>query len=390
MWAYTSAAFRIRLLTPGAFRLEEGVVFVATHRAETDVPLICGQCYVDGRLWWDRQPRLHFAARDDLFERGFFAGFPPGLSLRARRLLYPICAGPYLPHVRVNPLPYPSADVLRIGRALEELPATTPLGEVVPGPLLARLEVRARHAGLPAPECAGDVLRGAYADLLWESFPREELAAPQLADVWRRRAERAAEDVRNVVELVRSGAPTLFFPEGRPSLEGDVGPLRAGLALLVRRGKPRALRAIGIAYDPVTCGRPYAYVAVGAAFLPTGDTVEEAVLSAMRETLPLTCGQVVARELTAAAAEGRNRLEPAAVDAALAREAQAASAAGRPHDLALLDAGRRQARLADALRFVLREGLARADGPRALVLDGARVHADARLRRLTREHASLR
>jgi 1-acyl-sn-glycerol-3-phosphate acyltransferase len=390
MWAYTSAAFRIRLLTPGGFRLRPGTVFVATHRAETDVPLICGQCYFDGRLWRDRLPRLHFAAREDLFDRGFFAGFPPGLSLRKRRLLYPIRAGRYLPRVRVNPLPYPAASLLRVGRALEEVPPEAALESILPHDWLDRASARAREAGLPPPKLPRDVLRGEFADLLWESFPREELDSPLLEKVWRLRGEQATEDVRNIVELVRSGEPTLFFPEGRPSPDGEIGPLRAGMRLLVRRGRPEALRAIGIAYDSSTCGRPYAYVAVGEPFLPPEDGVEEAVLGAMRRAVPLTGGQVVSSQLLAAAEEGRDRLKTQAVEAALALACEEAGAEGRPLDGALCGGEGRQARIADALRFLAREGLARADGGRAILLDPARVLADERLRHAAREFASAR
>jgi 1-acyl-sn-glycerol-3-phosphate acyltransferase len=389
MWGFTTAAFRIRLLTPG-FRMGEGVVFVATHRAETDVPLICGQCFFNGGMWRYRQLRLHFAAREDLFDRGFFAGFPPDLSLRVRRLLYPICAGPYLPRVRVNPLPYPGADVLRVGRALQELPGETELAAVLPGELVESFAARAREARLEAPRVAREALRGEFADLLWTMLPRDRLDAPLLEEVWARRRARAAEEVRNVVELVRSGAPTLFFPEGRPSPDGAIGPLRAGLAMLVRRGEPQALRAISIAYDRLTCGRPYAFLAVGDPFLPEGQSVDAEVLTALRATLPLTAGQVVATELCSAAAGGSERLQLATLDAAFTSAWEEARAQDRPAEPAWRDRASRRAGLADALRFLGREGLARADGPRALALDPARVLGDARITFTAREFASAR
>jgi 1-acyl-sn-glycerol-3-phosphate acyltransferase len=390
MWTYTKAAFRIRLLTPGALRQHRGTVFVATHRAETDVPLICGQCFFNGRMWRDRKVRLHFTAREDLFDRGFFAGFPPDLSLRARRRLYPICAGPYLPRVRVNPLPYPSVHVLRVGRALEELPGETELAAVLPGDLVERFAARAREAGLAAPRIAREALRGEFADLLWTVLPRDQLGSPLLEEVWAQRAIQATEHVRNVVELVRSGAPTLFFPEGRPSPDGEIGPLRAGMAMLVRRGRPEALRAICIAYDSLTRGRPYAFLAVSEPFLPGREDVDGDVLAAMRRLLPLTAGQVVAAELRAAAAGGGDRLPLADLDAAFTSAWEEARAQGRPADPAWRDTAARRARLADVLRFLGRARLARPDSPRALALDPARVLADPRIAFAAREFASAR
>ena len=388
MWTHTTAAFRIRVLT--AVRLTRATVYAATHRAETDVPLIGGQVFFRGGMWRDRKLRLHFTAREDMFDRGFFGGFPPDLSLRARRLLYPIAVGPYLPRVRVNPLPYPSANVLRVGKALEELPADTELAAVLPADLLERIGGRAREAGLAPPRVAREALRGEFADLLWTTLPREQLDSPLLEEIWTRRAIGATEQVRNAVELVRSGAPTLFFPEGRPSPDGRLGPLRAGLAMLVRRGKPDALRALAIAYDPVTCGRTYAYLAFGEPFLPANDDVEGAVLTALRRTLPLTAGQVVASEAVSAAREGRDRLTTDVLDTAFARACEDATGQGRPYESAWREAAGRRARLTDALRFLVRAGVAHADGPRALVIDAARVLADERLRRAAREYASAR
>jgi 1-acyl-sn-glycerol-3-phosphate acyltransferase len=388
MWTYTAAAFRIRLLT--AVRTARSTIYAATHRAETDVPLIGGQLFFKGGMWRDRKARIHFTAREDMFDRGFFAGFPPDLSLRARRLLYPIAAGPYLPRVRVNPLPYPSAHVLRVGKALEELPADTELAAVLPDDLLERIAERAHEAGLAPPRVARDALRGEFADLLWTMLPRDRLDSPLLEETWTRRAIGATEQVRNAVELVRSGAPTLFFPEGRPSPEGSLGPLRPGMAMLVRRGKPGALRVLAIAYDPVTCGRTYAYLALGEPFLPADDDVEETVLTALRRALPLTAGQVVASEVVAAAAAGRDRLTTDALDSALAGACDDATGQGRAYEPAWREATGRRARLTDAMRFLVRAGLAHADGRRALVIDTARVLADDRLRRAAREYASAR
>jgi 1-acyl-sn-glycerol-3-phosphate acyltransferase len=388
MWAYTAAAFRIRLLTP--FRLAPRTIYVATHRAETDVPLICGQVFFRGGLWRSRKVRLHFTAREDMFDRGFFAGFPPDLSLRARRLLYPIAAGRYLPRVRVNPLPYPSAHVLRVGKVLEEVPADTRLDAVLPNDVVEQLEARAREAGVAPPRFAREALRGELADLLWTTLPRDRLDSPLLGELWSRRAVEATEYVRNAVELVRSGASTLFFPEGRPSPDGDVGPLRAGLAMLVRRGKPDTVQPVAIAYDSVTCGRAYAYLALGEPFPPSNDDVEATVLAALRRSLPLSAGQLVASELVALASGGSDRVTTSALDAAFARACEDAAAQGRAYDAAWRRPARRRERLADAMRFLVRNGLARLDGPRALVLDTTAVLEDARLRFAAREYASVR
>jgi len=387
MWAYTRVAFRVRTLFPSEFVLRRGSMLVATHRAESDVPLICASIYIHAGVWRRSNVRLHFAARDDLFEQGFFAGFPRGLPVGARRLLWPIDAGPYLPLVRVNPLPYPDAETLRLASALADLPGNTPLAGLVPDDALAALAGRASALGRPEPSVVADVRRGEFADLLWRGCSRAELRHPLFETAWRRRAERAAADVRQVVELVRCGEPVLFFPEGRPSEDGAVGPLRPGMRLLVRRGRPESLQPIGIAYDPITTGRPYACVAASPPMPPPAGDVDRAVTAALCRALPLTAGQLAAIALLEEA-RGSERLSAGGLDERLAQAVAEAALEGRPIEPSLREEAQRRARVADVLRWVMREGLARRDGRRGVALDAGRVLADRRLERLAREHAS--
>jgi len=390
MWAYTSAAFRVRFVGNRDWRIRRGEMLVSTHRAETDVPLICGQVFVPGRVCLSRTTRLNFAAREDMFERGFFAGFPPGLSPRVRRLLYPLNAGPFLPRVGVRPLPFPGADLLRLGRALEAVDARTPLADVIPGELVSRLEERARDVRRPRPVVAGDVLRGEYADILWESRPREVLSAPLLEPVWRRRLDRATEEIRGVIDVIREGQPILFFPEGRPSPDGTIGPLRPGLKLLVRRARPQTICPVGIAYDRITTGRHLAYFGIGHSVEPPADEIEQALLDLLRRTTPLTCGQVVATALRSAAEEGSGSLATPELDARLRSALEEARSEGRPFDERLLEPGRRHRRLADALEWVLARDLASCPDRRTLVLDRDAVLADPELAYAVREHGSAR
>jgi hypothetical protein len=271
---------------------------------------------------------------------------------------------------------------MRLGTALAAEPAAA-LDELLPPDVMAGLVERAAAAGLPRPIVAADVLRGEYADLLWDVYGREELAAEAFEPVWRRRADSGAEQVRRLVDLVGSGAPVLLFPEGKPSVDGSVGPFRPGLRLLVRRGRPEAIQPFAIAYDPLTCGRPFAYLAAGEEAPPPDGEVDDAVLGALCRSLPLTCGQIVASALA-----GRETASPRELDEALADAVSRARAAGRPVPPELATAAARRARLADALRRLLRDGVLRRHAGSELAVDAARVASDARLGRLVTERES--
>jgi acyltransferase-like protein len=335
MWAYSNAAFRVVVLGPRRFRLQPRTLIVSTHRRETDVPVIGPLLYFGGRLWRHRDERMSFAARDDMFLPGFFAGFPPDLSPRARRLLFPIGVGRFLPRVNVHPIS--SASVARAGELVRFRP-DGPLDEVVPAGLADAFRGRSGERGLPPPRRSGDVLRNEYADLLWRPVTREE--APDLDGFWGARAATASADFRRLVELVRGGGSLVVFPEGRPSPDGEIGPLRRGLSALVRRARPARFLPVALAYDPLRRGRTRVVVTVGPAVEPPAEDVEPATLELLRRATPLTCGQYVAHELLA----GR---DPDAEG--LGRAVEQSRAQQRPVDPELLDPEKRRARLAEAI-----------------------------------------
>jgi hypothetical protein len=332
MRAYSRTAFRVRYLGPKHFRLRPGTLIVATHRKESDVPVIAPELYFHGAIWKHRSEAMHFAARDDMFLRGFFAGFPPDLSARARRLLFPLSVGRFLPRVLVHPIS--SASTARLAELLEADPGA-PLEDVVPERLLPGLRERAAQRRLFPPALARDVLRSEYADLLWEAVSRGE--GPE--SFWHRRATRATADFRGLVALMRAGRSLLVFPEGRPSPDGEIGPLRRGLDALVRRGKPERLLPVTLAYDPLVHGRTDVVLVFAEPFAPPSEGLEEVVLQSLKLNTALTAGQFVAHELGA----GR---EPH--PAGFAVELESARGAGRPVDPLLESATSRAAKLAEA------------------------------------------
>lgn len=340
MWAYSHAAFRVAVVGPGRFPLAPGTLIVVTHRRETDVPLISPFLYFGSGGTRSQANRLHFAARDDMFLRGFFAGFPPELPRRVRRFLYPLSVARGL--ARVNVFPIRSASVARLGEVLAARPQA-PLAELLPAEAAAGFSARAAALGLAPPVRAGDVLRGGYADLLWQAVEPKDLAGG-LEDFWSARAARAAADFRTLVELMRARKILIVFPEGRPSPDGEIGPIRPGVGALVRRGRPPAVRPLALAYDPLGSGRTRVHIALGEPIEPPAEDVEETLLGLLRVAMPLTCGQVVAAALARGA-----EADPVALLGELTDAVEAAREEGRPIESDLATAAGRKQRLAEAL-----------------------------------------
>ncbi|MDQ3669894.1 MAG: hypothetical protein M3377_06395, partial [Actinomycetota bacterium] len=340
MWAYSNAAFQIETLGPKRFELEPGTLIVATHRRETDAPVLAPSLYYRARLWRKQATRMSFAARDDMFLRGFFAGFPSELGPAARCALYPIRVAPWLPRVEIHPIR--SARVARLAEVLEARPDER-LDEVVGPSIAERLRSRASRVGSSSPALAREVLGPDYVDILWSPVSPDDVSAG-LSEFWSRRAAQAAADFRALVDLLRSGGVLLVFPEGRPSPDGDIGPLRRGIEALVRRGRPRHVQPAALAYDPLVLGRTRVYLSIpDAVSAPTVD-IDEAILALLRQSMPLTAGQVAASCLT-----GSRRVGLAELAGALDEAIDEARSERRPIEPALLDRDACRRRVVEAL-----------------------------------------
>jgi hypothetical protein len=387
MYSYGRAAFNVRVVTPPGETLDANTLYLAAHREESDVPIICGNYYTSAHVWRQRWPRLHFAARDDLFQKGFFAGFPPGLPRHVRRALHPLAIGRFLDYVRVHPIS--SAVTMKLGQALEMVDSDMPLEEALSPELYEGIQARAGELGVPTPSAVAEVDGGDYADLLWQNVEAADLPAAPYEEAWARRATNATADLRTIVGLVKAGEPLLLFPEGRPSPDGGLGPLRRGLGAVIRRGKPAELRAFGLAYDPLSTGRAGVVMTVMPGIeTPTGSG-EPDVLPYLASAIALTCGQVVATELLRAADEGRHTLAPVVLDHALITAREAALAAGRVVDPLLEEQQTRRRALERALRAAERRGLLEIANLRAIELDAEALGSDPILARLANEQASV-
>ncbi|HEU6443789.1 MAG TPA: hypothetical protein VFL61_01895 [Gaiellaceae bacterium] len=387
MLAYTRSTMRAEMIGGEGFRFQRGTLVLFSHRRFEDVPLLASSLYLRARAWRSRDSLPHVAAREDIFHPGFLAGFRAGTPLWLRRILYPVSLASWLPRFRAHPVS--SATTLKLGEALSLLPAETPLESVLAPRVLALLEARARELGLRPPLRPGDVLRAEFADLLLAILERDELVGPAAAPVWEQKAGASLVALRELVELVRAGEPLLLSPEGRVSPDGAIGPLDRAVGLLLRRGRPETLLHLGVAYDPLTRGRPWAYVAFGSPLATPEADAEAVVLSELRRLTPLTCGQVVAARLARACADGRGSLSEGEVMNLLAAEVADARVVDRPVPAALASTDERRRRVAGCLSALERRGLIRRRGA-SFAIDSDRVADDPELRYLVREFESAR
>jgi len=353
MWVFSNLAFRVRTLAAERLRIRPGTIIAITHRRETDVPLMCPPLLFGSPMHLDPALRMSFASRQDLFEPGFFAGFPRSVPAPLRRALWRIDVSRYLHMVKM--LPVRSAALIRLVDVVRLDPDLAL--DAFPEPVARGFRRRAADLGLPEPRRVAELDRGEYGDLLWQTFTRAELPGEPFETAWRRHGALAAGDFRGLVDAVRGGGVLHLYPEGRPSPDGEIGPLQRGLMALVRRARPTWIQPVGIAYDPLTPRRTHAFVSFGEPFPPPEDDIERVVLERLKLAVPLTAGQVVAAELVEGGQPGEQALDRA-VEAA--REEgrnvapELATPAGRWRRVAEAVEAARSASRAD-LEFLARE-----------------------------------
>lgn len=300
---------RLRVSVDGALELAPRTLYVFTHRSNLDTPLLCGGLFPFARRG-RRRDLPWFVVRDDMLEDGFFAQFAPGRVPLALGV-----GGVLASHLRCVMLrPATRMRVVELARA----DPGAPLHDL---PNAGDLVARARSLGRAEPTLAGDVLRSAYADLLWRVVGRDE--APGPAAAWERRLGQSRRDLERVVSLLRGGESVVLSPEGTPSSDGAVGPLMRGVGLLVRRGRPERIVPIGLAFDPVGPGRTRGLVRIGDPVAPPAGDVELALHRLLRQTLPRSPGAARAHAYREGTLAGPPPAPPEILDR-LAREYESA------------------------------------------------------------------
>ena len=349
MTGYVRANFRVRTFGLDRLALEPSTIIAPNHRSDNDVPLVITALAPRwSRAVQQGMPWPTFAADDHAFFPGFLAGYPEGIPLGLRRALWPVRVGGVLErHLQCVPVRRPAQ--MRLVELLRYDP-DQPLDGQLPAEVHRALEQRALRAGRPVPSRGGQALNGRYADILWTKLDRDH--TPGVDEMWRLHLRHAVADFRRLIATVRDGGLVMIFPEGELRTDGELGPLAPGLASLARRGRARQVQPIAISYDPLTAGRPRAYVAVGAPIDPAAGELTGRVAEALRRTIPLTAGQIAATVLCGPGTASASALASAAQDW-VAR----AQSDGRPAEPALLRTRRERDRLlATALGHAERRG----------------------------------
>ncbi|HXF81145.1 MAG TPA: hypothetical protein VNN19_00095 [bacterium] len=230
-----------------------GTLIVTNHKRDLDSVILPATLYRGQRP--TRRP-LHFAAREDMFLRGFLARYDVVPTWLRRWVLYRMELAGVLAALRVHPVRrFPERtmeEALREALALwgdRRLDELLVEGAYPPG--AGALRISEALAWERRSWWQGTASLAAFHPPL-----REALAARQRAVV--------AQQIEELAGVLQAGGVLYFAPEGVISPDGSFQPFRAGLKLLLERVPRAAVAPVCIVYDFMRPGRLRVFIRLGA------------------------------------------------------------------------------------------------------------------------------
>ena len=289
--------YRREVQFPPDFHLPPGTVVISNHQRDADAPIVgTGLCQRRGLRF--TRPLTHFAAREDLFRRGFLseyvAGWPPPLP----QLLGGIPLRGFFEILRTAPIRR-----VREFSAAETLEAAVAagLGERDPAVILnarGQREFSRRGGTLPT---RLSVIRPPKRRTLWGLRRLRATALQKLAPAFR---ATIAAQLQGFAALLDAGQLLYFSPEGVISADGRFGRVRAGLRLLCGlTAVPPRLLPVALSYDGLGPGKLRVIMQVGE-LQNAPDTTDNAAFStavraAILDLLNVNSSHLLAAYLTA-------------------------------------------------------------------------------------------
>lgn len=287
--------------------LPPATLIVANHKRDLDSVILPSTLY-----WLQRPPRRkpHFAGREDMFLRGFLAGFDV-VPRWLRRLLHEIDLTAAMRALRIHPVRrFPERTMDEALREAHRVLGERPLAGVLTSDELPP-STAARGGALTVSQALGWEFRD-----WWRRPARLRAFVPDLREMLAaRQREVVRQQMDDLAGVLHGGGALYLAPEGVISPDGRLQAFRSGLRQTLERAGTAGIRPACIVYDFMRPGSLRVFIQVGRLAPAAGppDAVAEATrrrLAALHVmTATQVCSQVVWDHLRA----GRERLEHGAL-----------------------------------------------------------------------------
>ncbi len=333
------------------YRHRPSTLLVVNHKRDLDSVIVPPTLYFNGVR--PKRP-LWFAGREDMFVRGFLAGYQV-VPRWLRRLLYEMDLTAVLAALRVLPVRrFPERTMAEVLHEVLQAYGDRPLVEVLStqeaAPLL-RL-------------CGPGVTLSAALAWRFHGYWRRRATLRAFAPPWRavlRERQRAvtARQMQALADVLDRGENLYLAPEGVISPDGRLQAFRSGLRQILSLVRVEVrLQPVCIVYDFMRPGALRVFLTVGEEVRPGANPAESerAARRALAALHVMTCTQVASHLLWDLLRQGRTSVEAPRFVRDVLDFARTLAQEGVRVDPALLE-GRGQARVSRWLSYATRHGL---------------------------------
>ncbi|MGH8282383.1 MAG: hypothetical protein ACRESE_00865 [Gammaproteobacteria bacterium] len=255
------ALYRREAIWPPGFRLAPGTLIISNHQRDADVPILAtALCQREGVHF--HQPLPFFAAREDLFRRGFLAEYAFGWPRFLQAPLGAISLGWLFRIARCEPMRR-----LREFTLAETLDVLSEVGFDQADPMTVfnargRCEITAVLGKLPRHVC--DINPRRLGQLRLSHWGLRRLRVATFRVVKPAFHATIAAQLQRFASVLDAGRSLYFAPEGVISTSGKFGRIRAGARQACRLASaPPQVLPIALSYDALGPGRPRIIINVG-------------------------------------------------------------------------------------------------------------------------------
>jgi 1-acyl-sn-glycerol-3-phosphate acyltransferase len=259
------ALFDIRVEGMKNYTASPATLITINHKRDLDIPIVASILHL-GKTPFSENRRMHFVARDDLFQPGFLTAHFPVFGI-AGPLIHKINIKPVMVALRAHPISHVIRR--RIGPLIRELvpfDRTVPLKDVVSRPGLALISkmLEGQKDYNLGDITVGDFLGYPFSTLHQQPVDVKIIRGDLSRNLREKTLRKIGEQLQDIADILNTGNICMLAPEGQLSPDGRFWPVKSGLFRLISM-TTSDIRIIPVntTYDFMTLRRMRIYMTVG-------------------------------------------------------------------------------------------------------------------------------
>lgn len=371
----TRAIFDIRVKGLHNFSVSPSTIIAVTHKKDLDEIIVASTLHFRKTLFHP-QFRMWFAARDDVFERGFLSTYFQ-LPRFWGRLMYAINLSPVMAAFRARPISRLTRS--KVGNILRDVYRYK--GNIALKDILKAQWITKFASLLPSPVNSNlsntslkDSISYDYRVLHLQEGGLRMLKSHVSARIKHLLLNKINGQLNCFSNILDKGGILFFTPEDEHSPDGQFGPIRSGIRRVIAMAQADVrILPINITYDSMTVGRMRIHVTIGPEMTnlkrPTKNEFEKLIQIAITKLGVVNMGHLGSCCLLRAAQKNSDMVTKELLSREIHSQAQKLRSLGLTVDENLVDHGALSKRLDKFIKYCLRRHWLRAGTDGRLIVN---------------------